>query len=56
MYNIRYTTKTGVTFVIKPSTFLAQNQQYYIQQRLNPYVGKYIGGPVLALTGMTTQK
>lgn len=55
MYNIRYTTKTGVTFVIKPSTFLAQNQQYYIQQRLNPYVGKYIGGPV-APTGMTTQE
>ncbi|MBI4973639.1 hypothetical protein HZC27_03455 [Candidatus Roizmanbacteria bacterium] len=45
-YNLRYTTKTGVTFVVKPSTFLAQNQQYYAQNKLSPYVGRYIGGTV----------
>ena len=50
MYNLRYTTKTGITFVVKPSTFLAQNQQYYIQNRLSPYVGNYKSG-FLAPTG-----
>lgn len=50
MYNLRYTTKTGITFVVKPSTFLAQNQQYYVQNRLSPYVGNYKGG-ILAPTG-----
>lgn len=49
-YNLRYTTKTGVTFVVKPSTFLAQNQQYYIQNRINPYAGNYKSG-ALAPTG-----
>lgn len=50
LYNLRYTTKTGVTFVVKPSTFLAQNQQYYIQNRINPYTGNYKSG-ALAPTG-----
>lgn len=49
-YNLRYTTKTGATFVVKPSTFLAQNQQYYIQNRISPYVGNYKSG-TLAPTG-----
>lgn len=49
-YNLRYTTKTGAVIVVKPSTFLAQNQQYYTQNRINPYAGNYKSG-TLAPTG-----
>lgn len=45
-YNLRYTAKTGAVSVVKPFTFLAQNQQYYAQNRINPYVGSYNSGTV----------
>ena len=54
LYNLRYTTKTGAVIVVKPSTFLAQNQQYYIQNRINPYTGNYKSG-TLAPTGGTSE-
>lgn len=39
-YTLQYTTATGARVTTKPSAFLAQNQEYIAQNKVNPYVGK----------------
>jgi hypothetical protein len=39
-YTLQYTTVTGAKVNTKPSVFLAQNQEYTAQNKINPFVGK----------------
>lgn len=39
-FELRYTTAAGTIIKVKPSVFLAENQKYLVEQKINPYVGR----------------
>ncbi len=39
-YTLKYQTATGVAVTTKPSAFLAQNQKYLVQKKIDPYIAR----------------